>query len=146
MREPVTETSAATSEHPAQAPRRRQILGPTGLVVMVVVILLFTAVSIVLEVRANSGTRYRATVELGAPIRNDAVRVVFHVTNTGTKAGRPDVCEATLLDARGARAGAATVYLREPIAPGETYDAEAVGTVARPPANGVVSCRSMQPQ
>jgi len=112
---------------------------------MVAAILLFTAVSIVIEVRSNLGTRFRASVDVVAPIREDAVRVVFHVTNTGTRAGRPDVCEATLLDIRGARAGTATVRLRTPIQPGETIDEQAVGTVAQAPVNGVVNCRSLSP-
>jgi hypothetical protein len=135
----------ATATAPVPARRRPQLLGPVGLVVMVAAILLFTAVSIVIEVRSNLGTRFRATVDVATPIRNDAVRVVFHVTNAGTRAGRPDVCEATLLDIRGARAGTATIRLREPIQPGETFDEQAVGTVARAPVNGVVRCRSLSP-
>jgi len=109
------------------------------------VIFLITLVAIIVQARANNGTRYHGTIDIGAPIRNDAVRVTFHITNTGTRAGRPDVCEATLLDIRGARAGTAGVYLREPIQPGETFDVQAVGTVAREPVSGVVECRAMSP-
>jgi hypothetical protein len=112
---------------------------------MVGAILLFTVVSIIIEVRSNTGTSYRATVDIGAPIRNDAYRVVFHVTNAGTKPGRPDVCEATLIDIRGNRVGTAGVYLDEPIQPGETVDLQAVGTVAGTPENGAVKCRAMSP-
>jgi hypothetical protein len=146
----VTETvdqGPGASPPPATEPeRKREIMGPTGLIVMVAAILLITAVAIIIQARANNGTRYHAAIDIGAPIRNDAVRVTFHVTNTGTKAGRPDVCEATLLDLRGARAGTAGVYLREPIQPGETFDVQAVGTVARPPVSGVVECRGMSPE
>jgi hypothetical protein len=143
----VSDTAApAGPATPATPPRRRrELLGPTGLLVMVGAILLFTVVAIVIEVRANTGTSYRATVDIGAPIRQDAVRVVFHVTNTGTRAGRPDVCEATLVDLRGARVGTAGVYLDEPIQPGETVDLQAVGTVAGTPANGAVRCRALSP-
>jgi hypothetical protein len=131
---------------PAEAPRRkRELMGPTGLVVMVVAILLFTLVSIVIEVRGNLGSRFRGSVDVGAQIRNDAWRVTFHITNTGTKPGRPDACDATLLDIRGARAGTATIKLKEPIQPGETWDEQAVGTVAQPPVSGVVECRSLSP-
>ena len=142
----MTETTSAPSG-PAEpaAKRKRELMGPTGLLVMVGAILLFTAVSIVIEVRSNLGTSYTATVSIGAPIRNDAVRVVFHVTNTGTRPGRPDVCEATLIDLRGGRVGTAAVYLKEPIQPGETTDLQAVGTVAGAPANGAVKCRAMSP-
>jgi hypothetical protein len=130
---------------PAEPKRKREIMGPTGLIVMVAVIFLITLVAIIVQARANNGTRYHGTIDIGAPIRNDAVRVTFHITNTGTRAGRPDVCEATLLDIRGARAGTAGVYLREPIQPGETFDVQAVGTVAREPVSGVVECRAMSP-
>jgi hypothetical protein len=139
----VPET-VVTGQTPAPR-RRREILGPTGLVVMVAAILLFTLVATIVEVRSNLGARFRGEVEVGDQIREDAWRVVFHVTNTGTKPGRPDLCEATLLDLRGARAGTATIELGQPIPPGETLDVQAVGTVARPPVNGVVTCRSRSP-
>jgi hypothetical protein len=143
----VTETtSAPTGPAEPAAKRKRQLLGPTGLIVMVGAILLFTAVSIFIEVRSNLGTNFAATVSIGAPIRNDAVRVVFHVTNTGSRAGRPDVCEATLIDIRGNRVGTAAVYLKEEIEPGETTDLQAVGTVAGAAVNGAVKCRAMSPE
>ena len=126
--------------------RKRELMGPTGLLVMVGAIVLFTAVSIFIEVRSNIGTSYKATVSIGAPIRNDAVRVVFHVANTGSRPGRPDVCEATLVDIRGNRIGTAAVYLKEPIQPGESTDLQAVGTVAGAPVNGAVKCRAMSPE
>lgn len=126
--------------------RRRDRRALTWLVAMAAAILLFTAVSIVLEVRQNLGARFRADVAIGQQIRNDAYRVSFRVHNTGTKAGRPDVCDAVLFDVRGVRAGVASVRLRTPIEPGGTYTAEAVGTVARPPVNGVVTCRGLSPQ
>ncbi len=80
--------------------RRREILGPTGLVVMVLAIVAFTVVSIVIEVVTNQGKSYNASVNVLEQIPADPneYQVVFHVTNKGTRAGRPDVCEATLLD------------------------------------------------
>jgi hypothetical protein len=149
----VTETATPTptvpngagADRPAEE-RRRDRRALTAIVVMVLAILLFTAVSIVLEVRRNLGARFRAEVTVGQQIRNDAYQVTFRVANTGTRAGRPDVCDAVLFDLRGARAGVASVRLRTPIEPGSVYDATAVGTVARPPVNGVVTCRSLSPQ
>lgn len=151
---PETSTTAGDQQPaptpPTSAPltpqqHRRERRGLTALVAMVVVILLFTAVSIVIEVVSNAGTRYRAEVELGPRIRNDAVEVTFHVRNTGTSPGRPDVCEATLMDLRGARVGTARIRLREPIPPGETFSGTAVGTVASAPVNGTVHCRALSP-
>ena len=147
MATPWSWTVPPQGGQPGAPPRRkREIMGPTGLIVMVAAIFLITALAIIMQARSNAGTRYHGTIEVGAPIRNDAVQVTFHITNTGTRPGRPDVCEATLLDARGARAGTASVRLRQPIAPGETWDEQAVGTVAQPPVNGVVHCRSLSPQ
>jgi hypothetical protein len=126
---------------------KRQILGPTGLVVMVVVILAFTAASIVIELAANRGRSYKATVDILAQVPGDPneFQVVFHVANVGNKAGRPDKCEANLLDIKGDRVGTATISLREPIQPGQTYDELATGTAARPPVSGSVHCRSLDP-
>jgi hypothetical protein len=135
----------APREQPETQRPKREILGPKGLVVMVVAILLFTAVSIVIEVTNNLGTRYRATVDLGDPIRDDAIEVIFHVRNTGSRAGRPDVCDATLYDIRGARVGTSSIRLREPIQPGDTFTGTAVGVVAGAPVNGSVDCRSLSP-
>jgi hypothetical protein len=147
----VTETATPTPTVPDGADRppeerRKDRRALTAIVVMVVAILLFTAVSIVFEVRRNIGARFKADVTVGQQIRNDAFEVTFHVANTGTRAGRPDVCDAVLLDIRGSRAGVASVRLRTPIEPGSTFDATAVGTVARMPVNGVVTCRSLSPQ
>ena len=135
------------SPPPAHARPRRQLLGPTGLVVMVVAILAFTAASIVIELAANRGRVYRATVDVVGQVPGDPneFQVVFHVANTGSKAGRPDTCEANLLDIKGDRVGTATITLRQPIQPGQTYDELAVGTAARPPVNGSVQCRSFDP-
>jgi hypothetical protein len=144
-----TPTAGAAGPAPDERPpeeRRRDRRVLIALAAMAAAILLFTAVSIVFEVRQNLGARFRADVAVGQQIRNDAFRVTFRVRNTGTKAGRPDVCDAVLFDVRGVRAGVASVRLRTPIEPGSTYTAEAVGTVARPPVNGVVTCRGLSPQ
>lgn len=148
--QPGQPSSSSPEQPPQPEPEqpkgwRQRLLGPTGLVVMVVAILLFTAVSIVIEVASNLGTRYRATVELGPRIRNDAIQVTFHVRNAGTRAGRPDVCEATLMDLRGARVGTARARLREPIQPGATHSQTEVATVASAPVSGTVTCRSLSP-
>jgi hypothetical protein len=141
-------SSQAPPAEPAPAGRRRrELLGPTGLVVMVVAILAFTAVSIVIELAANRGKTFKATVEVLGPVAGDGneVRVRFHVTNQGSRAGRPDKCEAELYDIRGDRVGVAAISLREPIPPGGSHDEEAIGTAASPPVNGTVHCRSLDP-
>ena len=73
-------------------------------------------------------------------------QVVFHIANNGTKAGRPDVCDATLFDLKGERVGTASVRLRTPIQPGQTLDELAVATAAARPVNGQVTCRSLEPE
>jgi hypothetical protein len=141
-------SSKAPTAEPAPAGRRkRELLGPTGLVVMVVAILVFTAVSIVIELAANRGKTFDATVEVLGPVAGDAneVRVRFHVTNQGSRAGRPDKCEAVLYDIRGDRVGVAAISLRASIPPGGSYDEEAIGTAASQPLNGTVTCRSLDP-
>jgi hypothetical protein len=142
----VTNAAPATGPQPATR-RRREILGPTGLVVMVAAILAFTAVSIVVELVANHGRTFRATVDVvgQVPGNPNEYQVVFHVTNGGRKAGRPDTCEATLMDMRGERVGTASVDLHEAIRPGRTLDEPAIGTAASPPVNGTVQCRSLEP-
>jgi hypothetical protein len=122
-------------------------MGPTGLVVMVLVILAFTVVSIVIEVVINQGKSYTATVNVldQVPADPNEYQVVFHVTNKGTKAGRPDICEATLFDLRGERVGTASVRLRTTIQPGQTHDELAIATAAAHPINGRVTCRSLEP-
>jgi hypothetical protein len=139
---------ASTSENPPPAPRRRrELLGPTGLVVMVVAILAFTAVSIVIELVSNRGKTFKATVEVLGPVpgADSEVRLLFHVSNTGTRPGRPDKCEAILYDIKGDRVGVGAVSLHEPIQPGETHQEPAIGTAASPPVNGHVHCRSLDP-
>src|SRR5919204_6658395 len=125
------------------APRKREILGPTGLIVMVGAILLFTAVAIVIELAANAGKGpYAASVSvIGQPV-GDRVQVVFHIRNNGRRAGRPDKCEATLLDIKGDRVGTASVSLHTDIQPGQSVDEPAVGTVANTAVSGSVRCRS----
>jgi len=138
-------------EPPAAARPKRQILGPTGLIVMVAAILLFTAVSIVIELVHNYGRVYTASVDIVGqiPSRPNEYQVVFHITNRGSKAGSPDICDATLTDIRGERVGTASVTLKgknQTIEPGQTLDELAVGTAASPPVRGDVNCRSLEPE
>ncbi|HZD72424.1 MAG TPA: hypothetical protein VE776_00790 [Actinomycetota bacterium] len=146
-------TSSAPTQQahsPSPEPRRkREILGPTGLVVMVLAILAFTAVTIVVELAANHGRSYTASIDVldQIPGRPNEYQVVFHITNQGSKAGRPDVCDATLLDMRGERVGTASVRLRDVvIEPGQTLDELAVATAASAPVNGGVRCRGLEPE
>jgi hypothetical protein len=136
----------APSQPPEQR-RKREILGPTGLVVMVATIVAFTIVSIVIEVVSNHGKSYTASVNVLQQIPADPneYQVVFHITNNGTKAGRPDLCEATLMDLRGERVGTASVTLHTAIQPGQTLDELAIATAAAHPINGQVTCRSLEP-
>jgi hypothetical protein len=122
-------------------------MGPTGLVVMVLTILAFTIVSIVIELVTNQGKSYTASVNVLEQIPADPneYQVVFHVTNKGTRAGRPDICEATLFDFRGERVGTASVRLRTAIQPGQTQDELSIATAASRPVNGQVTCRSLEP-
>ena len=135
------------SQAAADRQRRRERRGLVGLVVMVVAILLFTAVSIVIELANNRGKAFTATVEVLGPVQGSEheVRLLFHVTNAGNRTGRPDKCEAILYDLKGERVGVAAVSLRQPIAPGETHQEPGVGTAASPPVNGRVTCRSLEP-
>jgi len=114
---------------------------------MVLAIVAFTVVSIVIEVVTNQGKSYNASVNVLEQIPADPneYQVVFHVTNKGTRAGRPDVCEATLFDLRGERVGTASVRLRTSIQPGQTVDELAIATAASRPLNGQVTCRSLEP-
>jgi hypothetical protein len=141
-------TPATTaSQPPPQGRRKREILGPTGLVVMVVAILAFTAVAIAIELASNRGKTFRATVSVLGPVTGsqNQVRLLFQVTNAGTRAGRPDKCEAVLYNFSGERVGVGAVSLKEPIAPGATFEAPAIGTAAEPPVNGTVHCRALEP-
>jgi hypothetical protein len=139
----------ATTQQPPPPPgrRKREILGPTGLIVMVVAILAFTAVAIVVEQVANQGKTFKATVSVLGPDEGsqNQVRLMFRVTNTGTRAGRPDKCEAVLFNISGERVGVGAVSLKEPIQPGATHDEPAIGTAAEPPINGTVHCRALEP-
>jgi hypothetical protein len=131
----------------ADQQRRRERRGLIGLAVMVVAILAFTAVSIVIELASNRGKAFNATVEVLGPVQGseNEVRLLFHVTNTGNRTGRPDKCEAILYDIKGERVGVAAVSLRQPIPPGATHQEQGIGTVASPPVNGQVHCRSLEP-
>jgi hypothetical protein len=145
---PMSSSPATTQPQPPPPGRRkREILGPTGLVVMVVTILAFTAVAIAVELATNRGKTYKATVSVLGPVEGsqNQVRLMFRVTNVGSKAGRPDKCEAVLFNFSGERVGVGAVSLKEQIAPGATIDAPAIGTAAEPPVNGTVSCRALEP-
>jgi hypothetical protein len=146
----VTDTAPAsdpiTPEPPP--PPKREILGPTGLVVMVVAILAFTAVSIIFELANNTDrSTFKATVDVLGPVpgSRNQVRVVFHVRNQSKKAGHPDKCEASLADPKGDRVGTAEVRLRQDIEPGQTLDEQAIGTAAGRPVTGAVRCRGLEP-
>ena len=142
-------SSPATTQSPPPPPgrRKREILGLTGLVVMVVTILVFTAVAITIELAANRGKAFKATVSVLGPVdgSQNQVRLMFRVTNTGTRTGRPDKCEAVLFNFSGDRVGVGAVSLKEPIEPGATHNEPAIGTSAEPPLNGTVTCRALEP-
>ena len=135
------------SPPPPQDRRRRQLLGVPGLIVMVVAILAFTAVAITIELATNRGKAFKATVTVLGPVpgSQNQVRLLFRVTNTGNKAGRPDKCEAILYNFSGERVGVGAVSLRDPIEPGATHEETAIGTAAEPPVNGSVTCRALEP-
>lgn len=143
-------TDQTATEGPPTPPRRRGPPATAWLVIMVVAIFLFVLLGIVLQLTGNTGTRYEAEVEIGPRIRADAadaVQVTFTVSNTGAQPGRPDICEAVLLDADGRRVGTAGVRLERgiEIRPGDTYDVQAVGAIARMPTRGIAECRSLRP-
>jgi hypothetical protein len=139
----------ATTQPPPPPPgrRKREILGPTGLIVMVVAILAFTAVAIVIEQVSNEGKVFKASVSVLGPVPDsqNQVRLMFRVTNTGTRAGRPDKCEAVLFNISGDRVGVGAVSLKKAIQPGTTHNEPAIGTAAEPPINGTVNCRALEP-
>jgi len=143
----MSSTPATTEPQPPQGRRKREILGPTGLVVMVVAILVFTAVAIAIELASNRGKTFQATVTVLGPVAGsqNQVHLLFQVTNAGTRPGRPDKCEAVLYNFSGERVGVGAVSLKEQIAPGATLDAPAIGTAAEPPVNGTVLCRALDP-
>ena len=135
--------TSTTSPPPASTDRR----GLIGLVVMVVAILTFTAVSVAIELASNRGKAFKGTVEVLGPVAgaDNEVRLRFHITNTGNRSGRPDKCEAILYDIKGERVGVAEVRLRQPITPGATHTEAAIGTAASAPVNGRVHCRGLEP-
>jgi len=140
---PTTSPPAASTDRHRRGDRR----GLIGLVVMVVAILAFTAVSIAIELASNRGKSFKGSVEVLGVVTgaDNEVRLRFHITNTGNRSGRPDKCEAILYDIKGERVGVAEVRLRQPIAPGETHDEPAIGTAASLPVNGRVHCRGLEP-
>jgi hypothetical protein len=145
---PMSSSPAATQPPPTpEGRRRREILGPTGLIVMVVAILAFTAVAIAIELASNRGKTFKAAVSVLGPVEGsqNQVRLMFRVTNTGTRAGRPDKCEAVLYNISGERVGVGAVSLKDPIQPGATHNEPAIGTAAEPPVNGNVHCRALEP-
>ena len=146
----MTDTASAPDRATPEPPSRprREFLGVTGLVVMVVAILAFTAISIVVELANNTDrSTFKATVDVLGPVAGsrNQVRVVFHVRNQSKKPGRPDKCEATLTDPEGERVGTAEVRLRQDIQPGQTWDEFAIGTAAAMPVAGAVRCRGLEP-
>ena len=138
---------ATTQSPPPSERRKRQLLGPTGLIVMVVAILAFTALAIGIELASNRGKVFKATVTVLGPVEGtqNQVRLLFRVANTGNRTGRPDKCEATLTDPEGERVGTAEVRLRQDIQPGQTWDEFAIGTAAAMPVAGAVRCRGPEP-
>jgi hypothetical protein len=144
----VTDTASAPDRATPEPPARRELLGVTGLVLMVVAILAFTAISIVVELANNTDrSTFKATVDVLGPVASsrNQVRVVFHVRNQSKKPGRPDKCEATLTDPEGERVGTAEIRLRQDIQPGQTWDELAIGTAAAMPVAGAVRCRGLEP-
>ena len=143
----MSSSPTTTQSPPPPGRRKREILGPTGLIVMVVAILAFTAVAIVIELASNRGKIFKATVSVLGPVTDsqNQVRLMFRVTNTGNRAGRPDKCEAVLYNVSGERVGVGAVSLKQPIEPGATHNEPAIGTAAEPPVNGTVHCRALEP-
>jgi hypothetical protein len=139
----------ATSQPQPPPPgrRKRELLGPTALIVMVVAILAFTALAIGIELASNRGKVFKATVTVLGPVTGsqNQVRLLFRVANTGNRTGRPDKCEAILYNVSGERVGVGAVSLKEPIQPGATQEESAIGTAAEAPINGTVTCRALEP-
>jgi hypothetical protein len=138
---------ATTQSPPPSERRKRQLLGPTGLIVMVVAILAFTALAIGIELATNRGKDFKATVTVLGPVEGsqNQVHLLFRVANTGNKVGRPDKCEAILFNVSGDRVGVGAVSLKDPIQPGASAEEPAIGTAAEPPINGTVTCRALEP-
>jgi hypothetical protein len=110
----MSSSPSTTQPQPPPPRRRRELLGGTGLIVMVVAILIFTAVAITIELASNQGKTFRATVSVLGPVpgSQNQVRLLFRVTNAGSRAGRPDKCEAVLFNVTGDRVGVGEVSLR----------------------------------
>ena len=142
-------TPPATTQPQPPPPGRpkRELLGPTALIVMVVAILAFTALAIGIELATNRGKAFKATVTVLGPVpgSQNQVRLLFRVANTGNRTGRPDKCEAILYNVSGERVGVGAVSLKDPIQPGATHEEPAIGTTAEPPLNGSVTCRALEP-
>jgi hypothetical protein len=138
---------ATAQSPPPEGPRKRELLGTTGLIVMVAAILAFTALAIGIELASNRGKIFKATVTVLGPVEGspNQVHLLFRVANTGNRAGRPDKCEAILYNVSGDRVGVGAVSLKEPIPPGGTHDEPGIGTAAEPPINGTVTCRALEP-
>ena len=132
---------------PPPGRRKRELLGPTALIVMVVAILAFTAVAIAMELASNRGKAFKATVAIVGPVAGspNQFQLLFWVTNTGNRPGRPDKCEAVLFNLSGDRVGVGAVSLKDTIPPGASHDEPAIGTAAEPPVNGTVHCRALEP-
>ena len=143
----MSSSPSTTQPQPPPPRRKRELLGGTGLIVMVVAILLFTAVAITIELASNQGKTFRAAVSVLGPVpgSQNQVRLMFRVTNAGSRAGRPDKCEAVLFNVTGERVGVGAVSLKDPIEPGATHDEPGIGTVAELPINGTVHCRALEP-
>jgi hypothetical protein len=123
----------ATSQLPPSERRKRQLLGTTGLIVMVVTILAFTALAIGIELASNRGKVFKATVTVLGPVEGsqNQVRLLFRVTNSGNRTGRPDKCEAILYNFSGERVGVGAVSLKEPIEPGASQEEPAISRKRR---------------
>ena len=102
---------------PPPGRRKRELLGPTALIVMVVAILAFTAVAIAMELASNRGKAFKATVAIVGPVAGspNQFQLLFRVTNTGNRPGRPDKCEAVLFNLSGDRVGVGAVSLKDTI-------------------------------
>ena len=144
----MSSTPATTQPQPPPPGRRkRELMGPTALIVMVVAILVFTAVAITIELASNRGKAFKATVTIVGPVAGspNQYQLLFRVTNTGNRVGRPDKCEAVLFNLSGDRVGVGAVSLHDPIPPGASHDEPAIGTAAEQPVNGTVTCRALEP-
>src|SRR4029453_5807303 len=140
-----SQPATAQSPPPPEGRPKREILGTTGLIVMVVAILAFTALAIGIELATNRGKDFKATVTVLGPVEGsqNQVHLLFRVANTGNKVGRPDKCEAILFNVSGDRVGVGAVSLEDPIQPGASVEEPAIGTAPEPPINGTAPCRSL---